>query len=258
MKGSRSGTRRSALEGQTAIITGATSGIGAATAREFVAQGARVVAVGRNEHRGESLVHALGQNRCVFVGGNVQDVETGKAAVRATEAWGGPDILINNAGVDHTAPLLEASYDDVFFTMSVNFFGVLNMMQAVGASMSKRSGGSIVNVTSRLASIGVPTMGCYGATKGAVEALTRHAAVEWADIGIRVNSVAPGFTRTAIYDDWIAADPAVRKASAVRGIPQGRIGEVDEIAAAIAFLASPSASHITGATLPVDGGYTAA
>ena len=117
-----------------------------------------------------------------------------------------------------------------------------------------------MNVTSRLASVGVPTMGAYGATKGALHALTVHAAVELAPTGIRVNAVAPGMTSTPLFDAWLRSqdDPNVAVTDVVGRIPMGRLAEPEDVASAVSFLASPDASHITGVSLAVDGGYTAA
>jgi NAD(P)-dependent dehydrogenase (short-subunit alcohol dehydrogenase family) len=134
------------------------------------------------------------------------------------------------------------------------------MLQAAGRVMARGGGGAIVNVSSRLASIGVPTMSVYSASKGALLALTRAAAVELAPQGIRVNAVAPGMTRTSLFEAWLAAEPD-REASLGRvlgGIPQQRLAEPGDVAAAIAYLASDESGHVTGASLPVDGGYTAA
>jgi NAD(P)-dependent dehydrogenase (short-subunit alcohol dehydrogenase family) len=252
------GLRR--LEGKVAIVTGASAGIGAAIAHRLVAEGARVVGVGRRAEPGVELVEALGGVECArFVTGSVADPATARAALHAAGEWDGPQVLVNNAGLDHTGPVLETPAGEVREVFETNFFGALWMLQAAGRAMAARGGGSIVNVTSRLASIGVPTMTLYGASKGALLALTRGAAVELAPVGIRVNAVAPGQTLTPLTEAWLAqqTDPRVGEA-AVAGIPQRRFGEPDEVAAAVAFLAADESAHITGASIPVDGGYTAA
>ena len=248
------------LQGKVAIVTGASAGIGEAIARRLVAEGARVVGVGRRAEPGERLVEALGgAERARFVVGSVADPATAGAAVDAAREWGGPHVLVNNAALDHTGPVLETPGGEVHEVFETNFFGALWTLQAAGRAMAERGGGSIVNVTSRLASIGVPTMALYGASKGALLALTRGAAVELAPLGIRVNAVAPGQTRTPLTQAWLAqqTDPGVGEA-AVAGIPQRRFGEPEEVAAAVAFLAADESAHITGASIPVDGGYTAA
>jgi NAD(P)-dependent dehydrogenase (short-subunit alcohol dehydrogenase family) len=125
--------------------------------------------------------------------------------------------------------------------------------------MRETGGGAIINVTSRLASIGVPTMSVYSASKGAIKALTTAAAVELAPYNIRVNAVAPGMTRTPLFEAWLAEqeDPQAVASGVIDGIPLARLATPEDVAGAISFLASQDAVYITGATLPVDGGYTA-
>lgn len=120
-------------------------------------------------------------------------------------------------------------------------------------------GGAIINITSKLALIGVPTMGIYSASKGAMEALTRAAAVELAPQAIRVNSVAPGMTRTPLYEAWLASlpDPASAEDNVIADVPLGRLATPTDVASVVSFLASPEASYLTGITVPVDGGYLA-
>jgi len=241
------------LGGKVAIVTGGTAGIGEATVRLFVQEGARVVIVAR---------HASGQGdgSTKFVAGDVADRRTAQAAVGAAEAWGGVDVLVNNAAMDWTGSVLETSEDDVRRVLDTNFLGCLLMQQAAGAKMLERGRGSIVNVTSRTASVGVPTMGLYAAAKGALLALTRTAAIEWARQGVRVNAVAPGLTRTQLVRTWIDGqpDPAAFEKQVVSTIPQGRMAEPEEVASAILFLAGDESKHITGISLAIDGGYTAA
>jgi NAD(P)-dependent dehydrogenase (short-subunit alcohol dehydrogenase family) len=254
--GAGGGMRR--FEGKVVIVTGATAGIGDTTARRLAAEGASLVLSGRSAERGRAIAAELG---ATFVGGDLvaPDVPALLAAT-ALETYGGLDALVNNAAIDHTGDLLETPLDEVRQLFEVNVFAALRMLQEAGRAMAGRGGGSIVNVTSRLASIGVPTMALYSASKGAMLALTRAAAVELAPKGIRVNAVAPGMTRTPLYDTWLAgsADPAATEARVLGGIPQGRVAEPADVAAAIAYLASDESGHVTGASLPVDGGYTAA
>jgi NAD(P)-dependent dehydrogenase (short-subunit alcohol dehydrogenase family) len=192
-----------------------------------------------------------------IVEGSVDDVATAAAAAEAAlTRFGRLDVLVNNAAVDYTSDLLEAPPDDVRRVFATNFFGALYMLQAAAREMAP--GASIVNVTSRLASIGVESMTIYGASKGALLTLTRGAAIDLAPRGIRVNAVAPGMTATPLFEEWVAGQPEGARADVERRIPQGRLATPDDVAAAIAFLASDDAAHITGASLPVDGGYTAA
>jgi meso-butanediol dehydrogenase/(S,S)-butanediol dehydrogenase/diacetyl reductase len=240
------------------VVTGATAGIGTVTAQRLAAEGATLVLTGRNRDSAETLLAELGDERTTFVAGDVRERATADRVVGAAlERHGRVDVLVNNAAVDHTGDVLETPIEEVRALFDVNVFGAIQMLQAAGRAMRGR-GGAIVNVTSRLASIGVPTMAMYSAAKGALHSLTRGAAVELAPEGIRVNAVAPGMTRTPLFEAWADAEGGEVVARAAAAIPQRRFGTPEEVAAAIAFLASDEAAHITGISLPVDGGYTAA
>jgi NAD(P)-dependent dehydrogenase (short-subunit alcohol dehydrogenase family) len=248
------------LDDKTVIVTGATDGIGLATTERLAAEGARLVLVARRADRGEALAERLGSERTLFVQGDVRERATADAAVAAAVArFGGVDVLVNNAAMDHVRALDEIDEDEARQLFDVNFFGAFHMLQACGAAMRER-GGSIINITSRLASIGVPEMALYSAAKGALLALTRGAAIEWARSGVRVNAVAPGPTLTPLIHAWFDEqdEPAAFRRSVEDSIPQGRLGEAAEVAATVAFLASDEARHITGASIAIDGGYTAA
>jgi NAD(P)-dependent dehydrogenase (short-subunit alcohol dehydrogenase family) len=248
------------LEGKTVIVTGGTMGIGEAIVRRVLDEGARVVVVARNAERGERLIGELGEDRVRFVAGDVADPATADAAVEAAETFGGVDVLVNNAAVDYTSDLLDTPVDDVRRIFETNVFGAFSMLTRVARELKARGGGSIVNVSSRLASIGVPTMVAYSASKGALSALTRGAAVELARANVRVNAVAPGMTATPLYDTWIGEqdDPEAFAAKVAEAIPQGRVGTPEEVAAAVAWLSADESGHVTGASIPIDGGYTAA
>jgi NAD(P)-dependent dehydrogenase (short-subunit alcohol dehydrogenase family) len=244
--------------GKVIAITGATAGIGAATARRLSAEGGALVLTGRNRESASALLAELGGERAAFVPGDVRDRATADRVVaHALERHGRLDALVNNAAMDHTGDVLETPIEEVRELFEVNVFGAIHMLQAAGRAMRGR-GGAIVNVSSRLATIGVPTMAMYSAAKGALLSLTRGAAVELAPAGIRVNAVAPGMTRTPLFEAWAASEGREVVGAAAAAIPQGRFATPEEVAAAIAFLASDEAAHITGASLPVDGGYTAA
>ncbi len=259
------GTRRLAgpgrLPGQVAIITGATSGIGLVTARRFAAEGASVVICGRDQDAARKLLAELsraGQPGATAVLGDIADPDTAARAVTAALAFGPLDVLVNNAGMDFTSDLYQTTAQEVRQVLEVNFTGAFLMLQAAARAMRGR-GGSIVNVTSRTASVGVPAMAVYGASKGALASLTRGAAIDLARDGIRVNAVAPGFTETPLLRDWLDGqpEPAAVRAHQAGQIPQGRFGTPEDVAAAILYLASDESAHVTGATLAVDGGYTA-
>jgi NAD(P)-dependent dehydrogenase (short-subunit alcohol dehydrogenase family) len=250
------------LKGKVAIVTGATEGIGAAVARRFAREGARLVLVARRREPGEELVAELGRERALFVAGDVAEPETsGRAVAAAEEAYGRLDVLVNNAGVDLSGvPLLETTLEQVRRLVDVNVVGATLMLQAAARAMRAGGGGAIVNLTSRLGLVGLPGSTVYGATKGALHALTRGAAVELAPHGIRVNAVAPGLTETPMVRTWIEEqpDPEAFRARHAATIPQGRFATPEEVAAAVLYLASDESASVTGASLSVDGGYTAA
>lgn len=190
--------------------------------------------------------------------GDVADPTTADCAIAATRLFGRLDVLVNNAGIDFTSDLLQTEADDVRKVFGVNFFGAFLMLTAAARAMN--DGGSIINVISRTASVGVPTMTVYGASKGALLSLTRGAAIDLAPLGIRVNAVAPGLTATPLAEAWIADQPEPDRfrQHIESSIPQGRLGRPGDVAAAILYLASDAAAHVTGISLAVDGGYTAA
>jgi NAD(P)-dependent dehydrogenase (short-subunit alcohol dehydrogenase family) len=244
-------------EGRAAIVSGGTSGIGAQVVARLGDEGAAVLFTGRSRERGAAVADSTGAHFCAV---DQTDADAADRIVAEAARVVGPvDLLVNNAALDHTGDVLETPIAEVRELFEVNVFAAIELLQAAGRAMRGR-GGAIVNVTSRLASIGVPTMAMYSASKGALLALTRGAAIELAPERIRVNAVAPGMTRTALYRAWLAEqdDPGATEAAIAERIPQGRLAEAHEVAAAIAFLGSDDAAHITGASLAVDGGYTAA
>ncbi|WP_319447423.1 MULTISPECIES: SDR family oxidoreductase [unclassified Mycobacterium] len=246
------------LEGKAVVVTGATSGIGLTTASRLHAEGACVLATGRDAHRGNRLADALG-DRVRFVAADITDPDAAGVVVDACVAsFGAIDALVNNAAVDHTDTLESASMDVVRQVFEVNTFGTIAMIQAAARSMPER-GGSIVNITSRLAFVGVPTMGVYAASKGAVRAFTLSAAVELAPRGIRVNDVAPGMTKTPLYDAWLAdaQDADQTERNVLSQIPLRRLAAPEDIASAVIYLVSDESRYVTGTTIKVDGGYTA-
>ncbi|MFV5998506.1 SDR family NAD(P)-dependent oxidoreductase [Streptomyces sp. NPDC056231] len=242
-----------------AVVTGATSGIGAATAERLHQDGFHVVVTGRSQERGKAVAAELGPRAHFLEADLTLDGEPDRLLRYIADHIGRVDIVVNNAAQDHTGDLLDVPAAEIRSTFEINTFAAIAVLQAAGRLMRDNGGGSIINITSRLASIGVPTMGIYSASKGAIKALTTAAAVELAPHNIRVNAVAPGMTRTPLYETWLAAqpDPHATAAGVVDGIPLGRLASPDDVAAAVSYLASPGAAYITGTTLPVDGGYTA-
>ena len=234
-------------------MTGASRGVGETTVEAFLAEGARVVAVSRR-------LPGRRTDQLLDVEVDLAEPESAPRVVRAAvDAFGRLDAVVNNAGVDLAKPLLDTTAEEAQRTFAVNALAPLWMIQAAAPPLAER-GGAIVNVTSRLAHIGVPEMAVYGASKGALRALTHGVAIELAPMGIRVNAVAPGMTETPLLSEWLGEqpDPEAARAGVERRIPLGRLGSPEDVARAIVFLAGDGAAHITGVTLPVDGGYTAA
>ena len=242
---------------RTAIVTGSTSGIGVEVARRLHADGLNVVITGRDRGRGAQVLDQL-KDHAAFVALDLTAPGAPAALVDfAVGTFGRLDVVVNNASQDHTRDLLDVPLDEIRCLFEVNTIATIALLQEGARRMT--DGGAIINITSRLASIGVPTMGIYSATKGAIRSLTTAAAVELASRNIRVNAVAPGMTRTPLYDTWLAEqpDPGRCEENVLADIPLGRLASPADVAAAVSFLASEEAAYVTGVTIPVDGGYTA-
>jgi NAD(P)-dependent dehydrogenase (short-subunit alcohol dehydrogenase family) len=245
------------LKDRTALVTGSTSGIGKATALALAARGARVLVVGRNEQRAKDVVAEIegGGGSAAYRLTTLSDLESARDLVQwATEAGDGHvDILINNAGVALLGPssaATEAEFDETFaLNVKVPFFLVAELAPA----MAERGWGSVVNVSTMVASFGQGGMAMYGASRAALELLTKAWAAEYGPSGVRVNAVAPGPTRTALME----AVPEEMVSQLAALAPAGRVARPEELAAAIVFLASDDASFVHGVTLAVDGGRVA-
>ena len=242
---------------RTAIVTGSTSGIGLVIAKRLHADGLNVLITGRDERRGRQVCEELGDRTSFVALDLTAEGAPAALAAAAVDTFGRLDVVVNNAAQDHTGDLLDVPIDDIRRVFEVNTIATIAVLQAAAKRMD--GGGAIINVSSRLATIGVPTMSIYSATKGAVNALTTAAAVELADRNIRVNAVAPGMTRTPLYDAWLEqqADAEQTERDVLAGIPLHRLAVPEDVAAAVSFLASEQASYITGVCIPIDGGYTA-
>lgn len=242
---------------RTAIVTGSTSGIGQDIARRLHADGLNVIITGRDERRGQQVSRELG-DRAVFLALDLTaDGAPAALASAAIDTYGRLDVVVNNAAQDHTGDLLDVPLAEIRNVFEVNTIAPIAVLQESARRMD--GGGAIINVSSRLASIGVPSMSVYSASKGAINALTTAAAVELADRNIRVNAVAPGMTRTPLYDAWVGeqADPGQAERDVVADIPLKRLAAPGDVAATVSFLASPEAAYLTGVCIPIDGGYTA-
>ncbi len=242
------------LHGKIALITGATAGIGEATARLFAARGAHLLLTGRNEQAGAALAAELGG---AFLAADITAADTPvKLTSWAMERHGRLDILVNNAGILFQGDAVDCTDEEWDKTMLVNVTAVFRISRAALPLMIGQGGGSIVNVASDWGLVAADQALAYGVSKGAVVQLTRSMAKDHARQGVRVNAVCPGDTDTAMLRRE-AGDDMSRLAEMAEAIPMGRIGKPEDVAAAIAFLASDDASFITGAALPVDGGNSA-
>jgi 3-oxoacyl-[acyl-carrier protein] reductase len=242
------------LNGRTALVTGSTSGIGRAIATRLAAEGAQVAVSGRDPARGDEVVAAIrdagGTAELVVADIGASAGAARDLAARATELLGGRiDVLVNNAGVYPSGPTADLSDDAVEALLAVNVRAPHALVAAIAPAMAGRGDGAIVNVGSWVAGIGLPNGALYTATKAALEALSRAWSAEYGAAGVRVNAVSPGVTLT---EGNAAARPILD--AMVARTPAGRVGEPEEIAAAVAFLASGEAAFIHGATLAVDGG----
>ncbi|MGV0625268.1 SDR family NAD(P)-dependent oxidoreductase [Mycolicibacter minnesotensis] len=239
------------LAGQTALVTGGTSGIGLESARLLARSGAAVIITGRSRDRGAAAVAELGAG-VRFVRADLADLDSVRALVR--QCGDAVDIVVNNAASFPGALTVEQDVASFTATFDTNVRGAYFLVAALVPGMLRRGRGSIVNVTSMVAFKGVPGASSYSASKAALESLTRTWATEFGPGGVRVNSVAPGPTATA----GVAAEWGEVNEQLGRTLPLGRVADAAEIAEAVLFLASPRSSFITGSTLHADGGGAAA
>lgn len=249
------------VQGKVAIVTGAASGLGAASAKRLAQEGARVMLTDRSVAAGEAAAEAILAigGKAAFMAHDVTSEEDWAAVVAGTlKGFGRIDVLVNNAGVGGGAPLLEMSLADWRALLAINLDGVFLGMRAVGAAMAQ-AGGSIINLSSILGKVGQAGAGAYCASKGGVLMLTKAAALEWAPLKIRVNSIHPGYIDTPMVSQALHA---AENGNEMRDLiisrhALGRLGLPREIADGVVFLASDESSFMTGAELVIDGGYTA-
>ena len=246
------------LDGKVALITGAARGMGAAEARLFAGEGARVCLTDMLEEEGRRVEAEIAEadGECFFLPLDVTSEEEWTAVVdRVVARFGRLDVLVNNAGIFHYATLEQETEDDWHRVMDVNAKGVFLGMRAVLDVMRRNGGGSIVNISSSAGMVGSHRSTAYNASKGAVRLLTKSAAVQCAKEGIRVNSVHPGAVITGMTP-FAFPNPGELEAR-IPEIPVGRAAQPEEIAYGVLFLASDESSYMTGSELVIDGGRTA-
>lgn len=250
-------TGRGRVAGKVALITGAAQGMGAAHARALAREEAKVAVADISREAGERLVAELRSAGAEgsYLDHDVTDPDAWLEVVAAVERTHGPiDVLVNNAGIQVRSVGIEADDDEWARVTAVNQRGVFLGMRAVIPGMARNGGGSIINVASVAALVGLRGSIPYQASKAAVLGLTRGAAVTYGRDNIRVNAICPGLVVTGMTESASSAAVEAIKAQ----IPLGRDGHPEEISAAVVFLASEESSYITGVALPVDGGFVAA
>ena len=248
------------LEGKVAIVSGGASGIGEATSRLFAAEGASVVIADVDDKRGPALESDIRNDggEAAFIKLDVTDEDQWRAVVAETVArFGKLDIVVNNAGISSPGrpPTEEQTVEGWDAVMAVNARGVFLGTKHAIPEMRKAGGGSIINISSIYGNVGSKGGTAYHASKGAVRAFSKAAAIQYADIHIRVNSVHPGFVDTPMTDG-LHSQPGVREERVAR-TPIGRMGVPEDIAYGILYLASDESGFVTGSELVIDGGTTA-
>jgi NAD(P)-dependent dehydrogenase (short-subunit alcohol dehydrogenase family) len=241
------------LDGKVALVTGGSRGIGAGISDAFRDLGATVVGTSRDP---DLAVEIAGRLDSIPVQMDVSEIASVRAGIdKVASEMGRLDILVNNAGVNIPQGLFEVDEESWDAVIDTNLKGTFFATQAAARHMVEHGEGSIINVASQAGVVGIEERSAYGSSKGGVVILTKVLALELARQGITVNAVAPTFVATELARN-VLADPEWRERILSR-IPLGRVAEVDEVAAAAAYLASPAASMVTGHTLLVDGGWTA-
>jgi len=246
-------------EGKVAIVTGGGSGIGRSCCLRLAEEGARVVVTDISEKRGEGTVEHIQRNggEALFLGHDVSQEDQWESVLRQTsETYGGVDILVNNAGIYLIKPLAETTLQEWNNLMAINVTGVFLGMKHSAPAMAERGGGSIINMSSVAGLLGVAGHALYGASKGAVRIMTKDVAMEYASAQVRVNSVHPGY-----IDTGMAEYGATAAGTDIEGLgqmyPLGRIGEPEDVANMVLYLASEESRYVTGAEFVVDGGGSA-
>ncbi len=246
------------LSGKVAMVTGASKGIGRSIALTLANAGADIIATARNEEELKELVSEIkgkGKN-AIYIPADLNNTEDAvKMANKALEIFGRIDILVNNAGVSFPQPALEVTEEAWDTTMNVNIKSLFFITQVVGKKMIEHKKGKIINISSQAGIVGIEDHSAYCTSKGGLILLTKVLAIEWGKYGININAVAPTVILTPMGEKaW--SDPE-KRAKMLEQIPLGRFGYPEDVSGAVLFLASSASDLITGAVIPVDGGYTA-
>jgi gluconate 5-dehydrogenase len=240
------------LAGRHAVVTGGGTGIGRAIATALHAAGAQVTIVGRRSAVIEAAAAEIGSG-CRAITADVSQAADAPALVRVLQDTAPVDVLVNNAGTHHKAPVLDTGDDDFHRVLQTNVEGPFALTRAIAGGMAERGDGSIIFITSMAVLFGLPQVAAYTASKAALDGLVRQLAVEFGADGVRVNAIAPGFIETDMNRPIFQKDPD-RLARILARTPAGTLGRVEDVAEAAVYLASPAARFVTGISLPVDGG----
>jgi NAD(P)-dependent dehydrogenase (short-subunit alcohol dehydrogenase family) len=250
------------FRGLTAIVTGASRGIGRAVAEAFAREGASVALISNDIDRGQEAASALqsaGWTAQFFPADVANDADVRKTVQAVVAQWGRLDILVNNAGIYMQGDVTQTALADWERIMAVNLTSAFLFSKYAVPELARVGGGVIVNVASEAGLVGIKGQAAYNVSKAGMIALTRSCAVDHASQGIRVNCVCPGTTDTPLVQEAVsrAPDPAAARRALEQARPANRLGTPEEIASAVLYLASPEAAYATGAVLSMDGGYTA-
>jgi NAD(P)-dependent dehydrogenase (short-subunit alcohol dehydrogenase family) len=246
------------LTDRVAVVTGAGRGLGRSMAMALAAAGADVVVSSRTYPELEVLrdeLRDLGPRAEAITADCTDESSCEHLVTSAIERMGKVDILVNNAGINVRKPILELSAEEFDRVLTTNLYGYFYCARAVGRHMVERGSGKVINISSMMGRVALPTQGAYASSKGAVEQLTNVLALEWAQSGVQVNAIAPAYCETPLTRP-VFDDPERNRFIRER-TPMGRWGQPHELAGAVIFLASDASSFVTGHTLRVDGGWNA-
>lgn len=246
------------LAGKTALVTGASRGIGRAVATGLAGAGADVALVARNTTALEELageVERMGRRALVLTCDVNDGDQIGRAAGTALAEFGGVDVLVNNAGgIGYAGPFLDLEFDDWTRVLRLNLESTVHTCRAIGGHMVERGSGSVVNISSIAGLAGTPMLAHYAVTKAALISLTRTLAAEWAPAGVRVNALVPGWFRTDLTTTFLADPDAT--AGLLAAVPSGAFGDPVDLVGPVVYLAGDASRAVTGSCLVVDGGTT--